>query len=542
MGMLANLTRGARRRPHDTLAPLVLADYLERQGDSRADYLRWSHTATHAENAWERAGARATLQALMDEREPEWSRPLPGKANWWCWSPSGIDALEMPAAAALVPGAVFSSHPVRDLALSDLAGGLPGDWGEWTRELAAFRMRAGPIGDLGLARIIGEGDWPWLEQLELRASGAGPAVTAELSRRGLLARLKSLDLSRSPAWGDRALAHLREHGAPELASLDIGHSNITAQGAASLLAEDPFPGLRRLGMATAGTTWRFATSGLTALAGALASSPCLPRLASLDLSGWKLGPDAWSDLASNSRAQGLEHLALARCSLGTDGVAILRDGHALSAARLVDFSFNSLAPSTIRLLANSPLATRVSVINLAGNQFLDKGLCELLDSPLMDRPVSLGLRANGIARQGTRALANLPPGRISGLDLAENPIPGAELAKLLASPALGEIRHLDIAQLPGELAVVDALAGAETPARLEVLRIDSNLLRAFLARKRLWVLPSTRWVVEGTPDEGLASALFQLGALEVWFEPDAATPRRFRRLGALVNKPGMSPG
>lgn len=533
MSMRAELTREARRSPDDALPPLVLADYLEREGDSRAEYLRWSHTATRSEVDSERAQARATLQTLLDEHEPDWSRPLPNKANWWCWSAAGIDAVEMPAGCGLEPEAVLGQHPVHDLALSDLQGGLPRDWKGWTRELSAFRLRAGAIGDMGLSRIIAAGEWPWLERLDLRASGAGPSATLELSKRGTLDKLRSLDLSWSPAWGDRSLTHLCEHGAPELVTLNIGHSNITAQGITQFLAGDPFPKLEHLALVTTSATWRFATSGLTAMAAALSSSPLLPRLVSLDLSGWKLGPDAWSDLASSGRASSLTDLALARCSLGTDGTGILREGHALSGVRRINVSFNGLAPSSIRLLANSPMANALVELDLAGNQFMDKGLYELLDSPLVERPVRFGLRANGIGEQGSNALANLGAGSILGLGLGENPIPGASLVKLLASPAISDIRYLDIAHLPAELSVVDALAKAETPARLEALRIDSNLLRAFLARKRLWVPPATRWLVEGPPDRDILAALFKLGAHEVWFETDTPLLRRFRKMGAL---------
>ena len=533
MSMRAQLTREVRRSPEDALSPLVLADYLEREGDKRADYLRWSHTAARSEHEDERAQGRDNLRSLLEAHEPEWSMPLPGKANWWCWSVTGIDALEMPASAKLEPETVFAQHPVHDLALSDLQGGLPPDWQGWTGELSAFRLRSGAIGDMGLSRIIAAGEWPWLQRLELRASGAGPSATLELSKRGILDKLRSLDLSWSPAWGDRSLAHLCEHGAPEMVALNIGHSNITAQGIAPLLAGDPFPRLEHLALATTSATWRFATSGLAAMSAALSTSPILPRLVSLDLSGWKLGPDAWSDLASSGLASNLTELALARCSLGTDGTAILREGHALSGVRRINVSFNGLAPFAVRLLANSPMAQSLEELDLAGNQFLDKGLYELLDSPLIDRPVRLGLRANGIGEQGVKALANLPTGRILGLGLGENPVPGAALAKLLASPALSEIRYLDIAHLPAELPLVDALAKAETPASLEALRIDSNLLRAFLARKRLWIPPSARWLVEGTPDRDLLAALFKLGAHEVLFETDAPLLRRFRKSGAL---------
>ena len=84
MSMRAQLTREVRRSPEDALSPLVLADYLEREGDKRADYLRWSHTAARSEHEDERAQGRDNLRSLLEAHEPEWSMPLPGKANWWC--------------------------------------------------------------------------------------------------------------------------------------------------------------------------------------------------------------------------------------------------------------------------------------------------------------------------------------------------------------------------------------------------------------------------------------------------------------------------
>lgn len=534
MNLGSQLTHEIRRRPDDPVQPLILADFLDRVGDTRAAYLRWMHAAAaEAVESPENKHALQMARALIDENETQWAKPLTSRAMWWHWSGTGIDAVELGSSANLDALEVLERHPVRELLLSDLQGGLPVDWPAWTTELVRFRMRLGPVGDLGLAKILSSGHWPYLEELEASGAGAGLATTAELVRSGLFGRLKALHLADSPSWGDKGLAQLCDRGSKALAWLDLNRTNITAAGIAAFLSEDHFPSLVNLQMATLAPPSRFVAAGMATMATAFLESPCLPRLATLDLSGWRLGPDAWSDFARSHRVQNLVGLSLARCSLGSDGIAILREGHALAGTRQLDISSNGLAPSAMALLAQSPLASRLIDISIAYNQVLDKGIVALIDSPLGERPMQYDIRNNGIGRPGLMAMAALPEGRIHGLRLGGNHVNGTALKQLLSSKALSKIRTLDIADIPAEVDVVDVLAKADPLENLATIRIDDNLLRVFLARKRLWVLPSVRWVIRGETDLHMLRALFALGARDVWIETPMGT-RRMHHLGAAA--------
>jgi len=536
MNLGAALIHEIRHRPDDTVQPLILADYLERMGDTRAAYLRWMHAA-NAEPADtpEHTQALGAAQSLMAENEPQWARPLTGRAMWWHWSKSGIDSIELGSSAGIHACEVLERHPVREILLSDLHGGLPADWPVWTADAIQFRLRLGPVGDLGLAKILSSGQWQHLEELEASGTGAGLATTAELIRSGMFGRLKSLHLADSPSWGDKGLAQLSDRDAPKLAFLDLNRTNITAGGITTFLSGDSFPSLEVLRLATLAPPSRFIAAGMAAMAAALLDSPCLPRLTSLDLSGWRLGPDAWSDFARSHRVDSLVELSLARCALGSDGIAILREGHALAGTTHLDISSNGLAPSAMALLAQSPLTSRLNHINISHNQILDKGIMALVDSPLGERSMQYDIRDNGIGRPGLLALASLPEGRINGLRLGGNQVNGTALKQLLASKATCQIRTLDIADIPAEVDVVDALAKADPLDNLQTIRIDTNLLRVFLARKRLWTLPSVKWLIRGEADLPLARALFALGAREIWFDSPVGM-RRMHHLGA-ANKP-----
>ena len=533
MNLGAQLINEIRHRPDDTVQPLILADYLERMGDTRAAYLRWMHAANdEPADTPERAHALGTAQSLMAENELEWARPLAGRAMWWQWSKSGIDSVELGASASILASELLERHPVREFLLSDLQGGLPADWPLWTSDIFQFRLRLGPVGDLGLAKILASGQWQHLEELEASGTGAGLATTSELIRSGMFGSLKSLHLADSPSWGDKGLAQLSDRDAPKLKCLDLNRTNITAGGITTFLSGDSFPSLEILRLATLAPPSRFIAAGMASMAAALLDSPCLPRLTSLDLSGWRLGPDAWSDFARSHRVDNLAELSLARCALGSDGIAILREGHALAGTSQLDISSNGLAPSAMSLLAQSPLTSRLNNINIAHNQILDKGVMALIDSPLGERSMHYDIRDNGIGRPGLMALASLPEGRIHGLRLGGNQVNGTALKHLLASKATVQIRNLDIADIPAEVDVVDALAKADPLVNLQTLRIDTNLLRVFLARKRLWVPPTVRWLIRGETDHSLARALFALGARDVWFESPVGM-RRLHHLGAV---------
>jgi hypothetical protein len=184
------------------------------------------------------------------------------------------------------------------------------------------------------------------------------------------------------------------------------------------------------------------------------------------------------------------------------------------------------------LLAGSPLARALSKLELSGNPISDKGIGHLLESPWGETPCRLGLRNCAIGDKGIAAIAGRGAKRLAGLAIGGNPVGGKALSKLLSCDLMQDIQYLDIARMPAELAIVDALAKADTPPLLAEVRIDSDLLRAFLARGRLWAPPSARWVIEGRPDRHLGGELFRLGAREAWFTEGAGLPRRFRRWGA----------
>jgi len=532
MSLEADLTRNARREPGESLQSLMLADYLERRGDGRAEYIRWSHAALSARAESEIRQARSSIDGLLDSREREWAEPLPGRASWWSWSAAGVDAIEMNSGAGLDARAVLERHPIHDLSLADLKGGLPADWKTWTAELASFRFRAPAVGDMGLARVLASGDWPCLESLELRAAGAGQAATSELTGRGILQRLASLDVSRSPGWGDRSLALLGCQGAARLRRLDISQTNITANGILNFLSNGPPMGLEHLAMATSAPPTGLLNPAVAALGRALAAAPCLGELKALDISGWKFAPDFWDRLSGSALAGNLTELRLAGCGLGTEGSAILREPSGWGSLRAIDLSENGLGPASMALLASSPLARALSKIELSGNPISDKGIAHLLDSPWGETPCGLGLRNCAVGDKGIAALAGLGANRLTGLAIGGNPVGGKALSKLLSCDLIKDIHYLDIARMPAELAIVDALARADTPPLLAEVRIDSDLLRAFLARGRLWAPPSARWVIEGRPDRHLAGELFRLGAREAWFTEGAGLPRRFRRWGA----------
>jgi uncharacterized protein (TIGR02996 family) len=229
-----------------------------------------------------------------------------------------------------------------------------------------------------------------------------------------------------------------------LRSLDLAHNHLYHRGVAALASSPHLGGLERLVLSSAGLN--------AGSARALADSTALAGLTALDLSGNNFGGEAMAALAT---ATGLPRL------------------------REVSWSRNRLGDAELDLLARSPLLERLSALDLnmvaLGNSVpplvegagaVWESLVALLRSPRASRLTALDL---GYHRSGPSLGAVLaeaaPLGGLATLRLAACYLQSAGLRALVGSRHLRHLRVLDLTRnnlddLDGQtLALWDALEG-----------------------------------------------------------------------------------
>jgi Ran GTPase-activating protein (RanGAP) involved in mRNA processing and transport len=290
---------------------------------------------------------------------------------------------------------------------------------------------------------------PWLEALELRNHFGHPY--RELARRGWLALFTALDIQSN--WSHGSLgALLNEQGdlAGSLAHVsrlalftnDLGEAGLSVLAAAS----GRLPALRGLAL---NTNTFIEEDELRALA----ASPLLGRLTSLNLSGTRVSAAGVAALARSPASNQLLHLDLSGNELGEEGLSALVAASGLGALRQLNLAYADLADGGVSALRRWPACRRLEALSIPAAPVVqglgDRAAEALASSPILAELKVLTLGGWRMSTAGLRGLLDaLPVGRLQQLDLRNTPL-GDEGAALLAdSPALEGLREL-ILELTG---------------------------------------------------------------------------------------------
>jgi uncharacterized protein (TIGR02996 family) len=407
---LDGLLAAARAEPDDDTPRLVLADWLEENGDPAwAEFIRAQCRMARLADDWGRPGAvgywaeepeavaaacpefaalAARAEALLAEHGPRWAAKLPGlplavgpgREEWWRRGEA--------ARGEYVGGlkAVFSR-------------GLPALWAHWTGGEPRDVLDA----LLGLSRTPA---FAWVAHVGIDLSERSAGYSSEDDWRS--------DLARHPAF---ALVN----------ELDLSWATDVARGALPDLADaGPLPALRVLGLLVEQGGGDFE---------ALRQAANLGGLRELDVSQWEnVGsyrdasppPFAWPPFP------GLRRLDLGgTCCNGADLTHLAESGH-FPDLRWIDVSTSWVTPEGILAL----LASRRHP-HLAGVQFSGARGGE-------NEAFGPSARAEFVRRLARlRQAARLQSLRLDGVGLGD-----ADVEPLLASPHLARLGHLDVRRNP----------------------------------------------------------------------------------------------
>jgi uncharacterized protein (TIGR02996 family) len=386
---LLALLRAVKEEPEEDAPRLVLADWLEENGDeadlARAEFIRLQCEASRLDAAERSAFSpgrprepSAREQELADAHEAAWLGPL---VEVW-------------------PRQRTFERGLLNLRLS-------------ARALVSRRFRQ---------QVEGTEVWAWVESLHLqRMNKMGIEVIAAVP---LLGSVAHLDLSSGKIGDGRLELLLASRRLGGLRALTL-HKNFIGDAGARLLAGCPaLAGLRQLDLRTN----RLELAGV----GALLASPHLARLRGLRLA-WNpaVGPEVARAAADVLHLPRLTLLDLDGLALA-EGVQALARCPGLASLTTLWMDNNRLGDEEAEALASSPHLTRLEDLRLGRNAIGDAGAAALAGASSLAGLRALDLAANDLTDEGAEALAASPHlGRLTSLVVRGNLIGARGRAALL---------------------------------------------------------------------------------------------------------------
>lgn len=488
MTTLLSLLAACKEAPRDDAVRLILADWLEENGDEserdRAAYLR-------AERAYgplpryhaDEARLLAEMYRLLLRNEERWLGPIL----------AGLKPRRVELQRGLIDVEVqptkfraWWKQAATDPAFAWLGGVALNGWEDSrAAELAVLSdARCGAFAHLHLDDLswdavawqrLGEHDLPFRPR-SFRAPGRpGKALGAALAATPFLSDVRTLDLR-------------------------CGNNELDSAALVEIAEAPWLAGVRTLSL------WG---DGVDALGmHALCASPHLGPLERLDLSCNPIGDAGASALAACPQLATLRYLSLRRTRLGLAG---------------------------IQALAKSPHLRRLEVLELGENAFGDAGLEQLVDSPLLANVHTLTLGHNTLKETGIVALANAATvAGLRELSLARCRLSAPAATALAQAPHLRQLRTLALCGSRLDNGALAALcAGLESVTTLDLSEatIGVNGVRALLHAAGLPALTSLALT---PPGDSTAHARILAGS---------ALLRRLRRLwlpGYLLDEAGTT--
>lgn len=332
-------------RPDDDLLRLVFADYLEENGDpDRAEFIRLQveHAASDParDESWPRRDAR--IKELL--RAHDWR--IPELRGGQYFHRGFVEEVLTDAAWLLdVPAARFDETPVRDLQVRNAAGHLA--------ELAAL-------------------PWLWrVERLDMRNAHLGTGNRlAQFFSAARLDRLTSLSVRNCVLWADELEALAAYPVCRQLTSLDVSGNQFAEAGAAVLAGNPSYAGLEELIARADGLQFVDCFHGDAARA--LAESPVLTRLHTLDLRGHHIGDSGFVALVTSPFAAHLRILDVGFNDLGETGdsaAEALRTSRHLGALRVLRLNGNAIDRLWAEALAGWPHLETMDLVDLSRCNF-----------------------------------------------------------------------------------------------------------------------------------------------------------------------------
>jgi hypothetical protein len=273
-----------------------------------------------------------------------------------------------------------------------------------------------------------------LQSLRIEASGLTDIGAWFLSNVELPS-LNALYLPDNEELGNVGVARIASmESAPSLQILDLSRTGLTGAGARRMAANPLLGRLTHLGVAC---------NRLASGAVALATSPHLEKLESLDLKDVMLERRGFEQFARSASLHGLSCLRVSGSGVGPLVVRLLMENKALSQLSELEISTSPSGQEVAGLLASDHNSWQLSALDLGHCRLGDEGVQDLA-SPRLSSLRELNLTGNELSDDGAARLAEAECFRnLRHLELSHNRITSAGGEALARSRAL-TLLHLGL--------------------------------------------------------------------------------------------------
>jgi hypothetical protein len=274
-----------------------------------------------------------------------------------------------------------------------------------------------------------------------------------------------LDLRYCRAVNEDLEALANTHHLPHLKTLDLRYTDLAVEGIEAIAQSSRLPSLETLMLGGAGADLA------DDIISAIATSSQLGSLETLDLRRANISQQAVLAICE-SESLSLTTLRLVGMGLATDSANAIADSPCLAALETLDLRGNRICNAGFHAIATSPhFALEALDLSNNGNdlQTGDLKATTLASARRLSKLRSLVLNASGIGDPGAKAIANSPYLKsLVTLELVNNEITDDGAKALAASPNLASLARLLLKN--NDIGLAGALALARSPHLAEGLR------------------------------------------------------------------------
>jgi uncharacterized protein (TIGR02996 family) len=354
-------------------------------------------------------------QSLEKKYEAEWIAPFQGLGP-----PTGlefhrgfVEKLNIDAKDLVRhEHALFAASPLRHICLMNVGDCLPGVFRcSCLNRLAALTINHSRIG-IPLARAVAQAEnLAGIRKLHLTVNNFDDEAIQHLVASPILANLEELDLSENEKMGEtsaRALASTPHLGA--LRTLDLGNNRLGPVGAEAVVGSERLTNLQKLVLANNGI-------GIARLQ-TLSWNNGFFRVPILDLSKNYLVAAGLQVVLNRNPgptepgSNRLRDLNLSGNPIGDDGTRVLAACRYLEHLRILRLAGCGIGDEGVRVLASSPFLNNVVVLDLSSNPIGDTGCKYLLDRSHL-RNLKLPITPVGPSQRMREVLDERFPARMS---------------------------------------------------------------------------------------------------------------------------------
>jgi uncharacterized protein (TIGR02996 family) len=387
---------------------LVFADYLEDQGDPRAEFIRLQ---IERERLLPFTLGRAQLERheheMLAQFRVPWTKPLTDLgAQKCCFRRGFVETIQIDADAFLRnAGAILTAAPVRHIELVEFTDRLL----ELARcsylsRLRGLHLSGDPISDEGAQALASSPHVETLTALTLCGAELSFNALSAVFSSPRLTQLKSLNLAGNPLWESDMRTVIDHSRLRHLSSLGL---SCTFFDLAPMFASPSFPRLVHLDLC----------ENELDQATAITSCSALSDLAELDLHSNLLDADELIELARSPHLHTLRNFDLSNNCLNAHGVLELAASSIVDGLTSLSLSFNRVGDAGTQALAASTRLSALRALYLRDSQIGSAGGLALAGSPHLSDLAHLDLRDNLLdeptraalqARLGQRVLLQPP--------------------------------------------------------------------------------------------------------------------------------------